>query len=105
MPSCDCVGTVCQWAAHCSRAGANNSPCSPGDAQGCATWHCPCHVCQGGSPESWRLATVAVSMSVRAVRAVGAVGNVTMAAFGFVAIRLEHSSSSPTGYVAFCWEG
>lgn len=94
MPSCDCVGTVCQWAAHCSRAVANGGLCGPGDAQGRATWHCPRHVCQGGSPESWRLATVAVSMSVRAVRGVG---NVAMAAFGFVAIRLESPSSAASG--------
>lgn len=97
MPSRNGVGTVRQWAAHCSRAGANGGLCGPGDAQGRATWHGPRHVCQGGSPESWRLATVAVSMSVRAMRAVRAVANVTVAAFQFLAIRLESPTSSATG--------
>lgn len=102
MPGRDCVGTVRQWAAHCSRARANGGLGGPGDAQGRATWHGPCHVCQGGSPESWRLATVAVSMSVRAVRAVG---SVAMAAFGFLAVRLESPTSASSTYVPFCREG
>lgn len=105
MPSCNGVRTVSQRAAHSSGAGAKCGPSSPGDAQRCAAWHCPSHVRQGGSPKSWRLATVAVNVSVRAVQAVGAVGNVAVGAFGFVAIRFEStSSSSPTGKVAFCWE-
>lgn len=90
MPSRNCVGTVRQWAAHCCWAVANGGLGGPGDAQGCATWHGPRHVCQGGSPKSWRLATVAVKMSVRAV------GSVTMAAFEFLAVWLE-SPSSCTG--------
>lgn len=99
VPSRDCVGTVRQWAAHCSRAGADDGLGGPGDAQGRATWHCPRHVCKGGSPVSWRLATVAVTMSVRAVRAVRGVGNVTVAALVFVPIWLEstsYSTYSPT---------
>lgn len=102
MPGCDCVGTVCQWAAHCSRAGAKSGLGGPGDTQGRATWHGPRHVCQGGSSESWRLATVAVSVSVGAV---GAVSNEAMAAFWFLAVRLQSPNSSSTSYVSFCWEG
>lgn len=47
---------------------------------------------------------MAVSISVRAVGTVGTMGNVAVAAFGFVAIQFESTSSSPTSYVAFCWE-
>lgn len=104
MASCDCVGTVRQRAAHRSRAGAKRGPCGPGDTQGSATWHCPCHVCQGSGPDSRWLATVAVGM--RAVRGVGAVGNVAVAtAFGLVTVWLESRCSSCSGQVAFCWEG
>lgn len=102
MPSRDGVGTVRQWAAHCSRAGANGTLGGPGDAQGHATWHGPRHVCQGGSPQSWRLATVAVSMSV-SVSTVRAVGSVAMAAFGFLAVQLQSPSSTTS--VPFCREG
>lgn len=107
MPSRDCVGTVSHWTAHSSRAGANNGLCGSGDTQGRATWHSPCHVCEGGSPKSWRLATVAVRMtvSVRAVRAVRAVAHVTMDAFEFLAVQLESPSSSDTDHVPFCREG
>lgn len=103
MPRRNCVGTVHHWAAHCSRAGAKGGLSGPGDAQGRATWHGPCHVCQGSRPESWWLATVAVNMTV-SVRAVRAVAHMTMAAFGFLAIRLESPTSSDTGYVPFCRE-
>ncbi|KAG7226538.1 hypothetical protein INR49_003860, partial [Caranx melampygus] len=102
MPGRDCVGTVCQWAAHCSRAGAKSGLGDPGDTQGRATWHGPRHVCQGSSSESWRLATVAVGMSVGAV---GAVNSVAVAAFWFLAVRLQSPYSSSTSYVSFCWEG
>lgn len=101
MPCCNGVGTVCQWAAHCSRAGANGHISSPGDAQGRAAWHGPCHVRQGGRPQSWWLATVAMSVSVGTVRAVG---SMAVAAFGFLAVGLQSTSPS-TRYVPFCWEG
>lgn len=65
VAGCNRVGTVRQRAAHGGRAGAERGPCSPGDAQGCAAWHCPSHVSQGGGPDPRWLATVAVS--VRAV--------------------------------------
>lgn len=111
VPGSDRVGAVRQRAAHGGRAGDHAGLGRPGHAQGGAAGQRPRHVCQGGGPESWRLATVAVGVGVGRVGAVGAVGDVghvAVAAFRFVAVGLESPatvSAAACRYVAFCGEG